>query len=250
MWKPHQTVDCIYLMTISTWSPCPNDSKPPRTQGLIMFTPAPPPCHLTISRWEPCMSWSCTLPPLSLTWPLKMPADPVQRVHGFRAWATCSFIGMCMLACLVAKSCPNLCELMDCCPPGSSVHGILQARILECVAISSSTGSSWLRDRTLVSCVFCIDRQILYHWALRGAPLALAPLQNRLYFPSHKPWACSWAPLCTGNRTQVWFRNNCPCDTDTVWGSWGQFSSRCLASRTLPDLDRSETPSPVIYILK
>ena len=116
-----------------------------------------------------------------------MPADTVQRVHGFRAWATCSFIGMCMLACLVAKSCPNLCELMDCCPPGSSVHGILQARILECVAISSSTGSSWLRDRTLVSCVFCIDRQILYHWALRGAPLALAPLQNRLYFPSNKP---------------------------------------------------------------
>ena len=50
---------------------------------------------------------------------------------------------------------------MDCNPQGSSVHGILQARILEWVAISSSRGSSWLRDRTWVS---CIGRLILYHW--------------------------------------------------------------------------------------
>ena len=40
---------------------------------------------------------------------------------------------------------------MDCSPPGSSVHGTLQARILEWVAISFSRGSSWLRDRTQVS---------------------------------------------------------------------------------------------------
>ena len=38
--------------------------------------------------------------------------------------------------------CPTLCNPMDCSPPGSSVHGILQARILEWVAISSSRGSS------------------------------------------------------------------------------------------------------------
>ena len=41
---------------------------------------------------------------------------------------------------------------MDCSPPGSFVHGILQARILEWVAISFSRGSSWPRDRTQVSC--------------------------------------------------------------------------------------------------
>ena len=41
---------------------------------------------------------------------------------------------------------------MDCSPPGSSVHGILQARILEWVAISFSRGSSWPRDQTWVSC--------------------------------------------------------------------------------------------------
>ena len=42
-----------------------------------------------------------------------------------------------------------LCEPMDCSPAGSSVHGISQARILECVTISYSRGSSWPRDRTL-----------------------------------------------------------------------------------------------------
>ena len=41
---------------------------------------------------------------------------------------------------------------MDCSPPGSSVHGILQARILEWVAMPSSRGSSWPRDWTQVSC--------------------------------------------------------------------------------------------------
>ena len=52
---------------------------------------------------------------------------------------------------------------MDCSLPGSSVHEIFQARILEWVAISSSRGSSPLRYRTHVSCVFWIERQILYH---------------------------------------------------------------------------------------
>ena len=51
---------------------------------------------------------------------------------------------------------------MDYSPPVSSVHGILQARMLEYVAISSSKGSSWSRNGT---CLSCIGRQILYHWA-------------------------------------------------------------------------------------
>ena len=68
-----------------------------------------------------------------------------------------------MLLSLVARSCLTLCDPMDCNPPGSSVHGILQARTLEWVAISSSKWYSWPRDRT---CLFYIGRQILYHWAL------------------------------------------------------------------------------------
>ena len=52
---------------------------------------------------------------------------------------------MCVL-CPVAQSCPTLCDPVDYCPPGSSVHGILQARILEWVAMPSSRGSSQPRD--------------------------------------------------------------------------------------------------------
>ena len=55
----------------------------------------------------------------------------------------------------------TLCDPMDCSLPGSSVHGILQVRILEWVAISSSRGSSWARDRTHIPWVSCIGRQIL-----------------------------------------------------------------------------------------
>ena len=67
--------------------------------------------------------------------------------------------------CMHAQSFLTLCDPMDYSRPGSSVHGIILARILEWVAISSSRGSSSPRDLTHVSCDSCIDRQILYHWA-------------------------------------------------------------------------------------
>ena len=51
----------------------------------------------------------------------------------------------------IAQSCPALCDPMDCSLPGSSIHGIFQARILEWVAISFSRGSSRPRDQTWVS---------------------------------------------------------------------------------------------------
>ena len=50
----------------------------------------------------------------------------------------------------VTQSCPTLCDPKDCSPPGSSVHGIVQARILEWFAIPFSRGSSWPRDQTWV----------------------------------------------------------------------------------------------------
>ena len=65
-------------------------------------------------------------------------------------------------------------------PPSSSVHGILQARILEWVAISSSRGSSPCRDRTRVSYISCIGRQALYHQGTWEAPVTfLAALYCR-----------------------------------------------------------------------
>ena len=64
----------------------------------------------------------------------------------------------------VAQSCPTLCDPMDCSQPGSSVHGIFQAIVLEWIAISFSSGSSWPRDRTRVSRI--VDRRITV-WAAR-----------------------------------------------------------------------------------
>ena len=55
----------------------------------------------------------------------------------------------------------TLCEHMDYRPAGSSVHGIFQARILEQVSISFFRGSSQPRDRTRISCISCIGRQVL-----------------------------------------------------------------------------------------
>ena len=72
----------------------------------------------------------------------------------------------------VAQSSPSLCDPMDCSPPCSSVHGILQARILEWVAISFSRGSSWPRDGTQVSCIVVICFNL---WATREA-------HNRHYY--------------------------------------------------------------------
>ena len=63
------------------------------------------------------------------------------------------YIHACML---LLQSCLTLCNTMDCNLPGSSVYGILQARILEWVAMPSSKVSFQLRDWTQVSCVFCI----------------------------------------------------------------------------------------------
>ena len=61
------------------------------------------------------------------------------------------------------KMYPTLCDHMDCSPPGSSVHGILQSKIWEWVSVPSSRRPSGTRDRTSISCVSCIDRWILYH---------------------------------------------------------------------------------------
>ena len=69
--------------------------------------------------------------------------------------------------CSVTQSCLTLATYhMDCSLPGFSVHGIIQARILEWVAISFSRGSSQPRGRTYISFSSCIGRQIVYHWTI------------------------------------------------------------------------------------
>ena len=76
---------------------------------------------------------------------------------------------LCACVCAQLLSHVWLCNSMDCSPPGSSVHGILQARIREWVAIYDSKGSSPPRDRTHASCVSSICKWIIYHWATKEA---------------------------------------------------------------------------------
>ena len=76
----------------------------------------------------------------------------------------CAYV--CAYVCIrVIQSWPPLCNPKDCSPPGSSVHGILQPKILEWVVISFSRDSSPPRDWTRISHSSWIGRQILYHWA-------------------------------------------------------------------------------------
>ena len=58
-------------------------------------------------------------------------------------------VGMCARSAI--RSCPTLCDLMDCGPPGSSAHGILQARVLGWVTLPSASGSCPPRDHTCIS---------------------------------------------------------------------------------------------------
>ena len=72
--------------------------------------------------------------------------------------------------CLSLQSCLTLCDPVDCSPPGSSVHGILQARILEWVAVPSSRGIFPIQELNpyLLQLPHC--RQILYSWSTGEAP--------------------------------------------------------------------------------
>ena len=71
------------------------------------------------------------------------------------------------------QSCLTLCKPMACSLPGSSVHGILQARILEWVATPSSRASSWPRDQTRIFCGSCAAGGFFSHWAIREVPIPI-----------------------------------------------------------------------------
>ena len=72
---------------------------------------------------------------------------------------------------LLAQLCLTLCDPIACSLPGSSVHGILQARILEWVAMPSFRGSSQSRDQTCLSYVSCIGKWVLYPLSHLGSLL-------------------------------------------------------------------------------
>ena len=78
----------------------------------------------------------------------------------------------CVCVCTCAVNCADSCDPMDCSPPGSSVHRILQERILDWVAMPSSRGSFQTRDRMCVSYIPCIGRLVLYQLSRWEAPVS------------------------------------------------------------------------------
>ena len=111
--------------------------------------------------------------------------------------STTSDMQMCACAKLL-QLCPVLCYLMDCSPSGSSsIHGMLQARIMEWVALPSSRWSSWPRDRTYISQVSWIGKWILYHSHHLEAQIC------RWYHSNGRKWRETKEPLDEGVRGEL-----------------------------------------------
>ena len=101
-----------------------------------------------------------------------------------------------MLCAMLLQLCLTLCDPLACSLPGSSVHGISQARILEWVAISFSRRSSQPRGWIQVS---CIGRQIHYHWATKEA--------HTEKIPSYK-CKLRLRDFCDTEETKYWRKDN------------------------------------------
>ena len=151
----------------------------------------------------------------------------------------------------VAQSCPTLCDPMDCSPPGSSVHGIFQARELEWAAISFSRGSSRPRDRTWVSHILCI---VVYIWAsqvalvIKNLPANAGDIRDVASIPGGRShggghdnllqYPCLENPMDRG----VW-----PATAHWVVRSWTrlkQHSMQCIYVN--PNLSIPPTPLPLV----
>ena len=158
-----------------------------------MITPVTAPCYLIINQSD--CAWPGTLTP-SLTFQNAF-LKPIMEFEAFFSTTTCMAVFYNKHYTLlhqseseVSQSCLTLCDPMDCRLPGSSIHGIFQARILKWVAISFSRGSSWPRDWTQIS---CITGRFFTFWATGRAQ------ENKVYTVSivsppicHEWW--DWMP--------------------------------------------------------
>ena len=155
--------------------------KPTHARAILGSSVFPQPTFLHSTAWIPDLNawhlshktqFSCCLchkPFLCIT---TLPAIP-PPFHWDEMIASISFIGDRAFFFFTTQVLSRIRQYlyMDCSPPGCSVHGILQARILEWVSISFSRGSSRSRDQTHVSCISCIGRQVLYRQCHLGSPL-------------------------------------------------------------------------------
>ena len=95
------------------------------------------------------------------------------------------------------QSCLTLWDPLNHSPPGSSAHGILQARILEWVAISYSRGSSWPGDQTHVFCISCIGRWIFLQYVFFSSSNKNVSLSSSFLSISHLPHFWVFPPCWT-----------------------------------------------------
>ena len=124
---------------------------------------------------------------------------------------------------------------MDGRPPGSSVHGISQARILEWVAISSSRESSWPRDGTQVSCISWIGRWILYHCTTWEACYRQIYQWNRTQSPRN------YGPFNLGDKpTRLWSINLWQQRQDSTMEKDNLFNKDCWETGQLHVKKRDE----------
>ena len=153
---------------------------------------------------------------------------------------TCVCVCVCVCALISVSLLPK-----DSSPPGSSVHGIFQARILEQFAISYSRGSSGLRDRTHISCISCTGRQIFFFFKpllyLHNLPELGVLTENKM---DRKARGCDFSPLHVAEE-ETWFH--------TVGFRAGCLEGKrqgcvvpCFALKGVFPLWRSEVPKPEV----
>ena len=120
----------------------------------------------------------------------------------------------------------QLCYPMNCSPPGSSVHGIFLTRIPEWIAMPSSRGSSQLRDRTRISCIFCTA----------GRLFTTEPLEKPKAGFSQFSSVAQWYPTLWPHESQH-TRPPCPSPTPRVYSHscpWSRWCHPAISSSVIP----------------
>ena len=123
-----------------------SDSLPPHPHLSYLFkTP--------LRFWDDSVGLCCSITIFSVVYPIFI---GIQKHTFYNYWRLLISDSLFSLCTKLLRSCPDVWDPLDCSPPGSSVHGVLQTGILEGVAMSSLRGSSWPRDGIQVSYICCI----------------------------------------------------------------------------------------------
>ena len=130
---------------------------------------------------------------------------------------------LCVCLCSVGHSCLTLWDPMDCSPPGFSAHGIIPAKIVEWVAISSYRRSSLPRNWTLISCISSVSRWILHQLSHVGkASLVARMVKNLRAMQKTWVWSLGWEePLEKGMATHSRILACRIPWTEAWWALWG-----------------------------